>query len=220
MTDALHTLTQAELLALALEASRRDDTGHAMAYLKEAAARDDASAEALFMLGSEYAQIGLIAEAQQAMARSLERPGALPIARFQLGLLQLTSGDPLSAQTTWMPLAQLPDSHPQAYLKTFQRGMNELIADAFDAALASLRAGIAANQENAALNADMAKVIDAILHLPGRDAEAPDAEPLQARATEADAPTQAAEAASAPADAELEPSHLFISAYTHRGKPH
>ena len=44
MSDTLQSLSQGELLALALEASRREDAGHALAYLKEASARPDAIA--------------------------------------------------------------------------------------------------------------------------------------------------------------------------------
>jgi hypothetical protein len=52
MDSSLNSLTQSELLALALEATRRGDAGHSMAYLKEAAVRGDVSADAMFLLGS------------------------------------------------------------------------------------------------------------------------------------------------------------------------
>ena len=212
MPDTLQSLTQAELLALALEASRRQDTGHALAYLKEASTRPDATPQALFMLGSEYAQLGLIDDAKANMARAVEAGPDFVIARFQLGMLHVTSGEVEAARAAWAPLATLAVDHPQAYLATFHRGMLHLVADEFDVAVATLNAGLAQNQENEALNGDMRRVIDAIEHLPGRSpaAEAPAVEP-QTEASPAPAPA---------ADAEVEPSHLFITAYTHRGKPH
>ena len=47
MTSTSPSLTQTELLALALEASRRGDAGRSLTYLKEAATREDATAEVL-----------------------------------------------------------------------------------------------------------------------------------------------------------------------------
>lgn len=257
MNDTLNALTQSELLALALEASRRDDSGHAMAYLKEATSRHDATGEALFLLGSEYAQVGLIAEAKASLARAVAVAPGLAMARFQLGMLHLTSGEPTPALEVWEPLTTLDDAHPQGrYLKPLHRGMLHLVADRFDEALAELAAGMAANTENAALNGDMRKIVDAIEHLPGRPASIASAgvPPVHEPVREASAhardfspsttandvpledlgsnqaplaePTAAAEpsAAAAPelpaADDASEPSHLFISAYKHRGKPH
>lgn len=217
MSDTLKSLSQGELLALALEASRRDDAGHALAYLKEATARDDASPQALFMLGSEYAQLGMMDDAKASMTRAVKVGSDFPIARFQLGMLHVTSGDVEAAKAAWASLESLPDDHPHAYLAAFHRGMLHLVADEFDAAVAALLAGIEENRDNEALNNDMRRVIDAIDHLPGRSpAVASEQATATAEATSAaPAPTSEAEA-----EAEVEPSHLFITAYTHRGKPH
>lgn len=219
MSDALTSLTQVELLALALDASRRNDTGHSLAYLKEASGRADATPQGLFMLGSEYAQLGLATEAKEYMARAAQVGPDFPLASFQLGMLHLTSGEVEAAKSAWAQLAELDDLHPQAYLGTFRRGMLHLIADEFDAAVLVLREGIAQNQDNPPLNGDMSKVVDAIEHLPGR-------ENTSAPAAEATPATPAtAVVAPKPNDTpsneeEVEPGHLFISAYTHGGKPH
>ncbi|PTT78939.1 hypothetical protein DBR42_22460, partial [Pelomonas sp. HMWF004] len=162
MSDTLHSLSQSELLALALEASRREDAGRALAYLKEASARADASPQALFMLGSEYAQLGLMDDAKASMARAVEVGPELAIARFQLGMLHVTSGEVDAARAAWAPLAALSADHPQAYLAAFHQGMLHLVADEFDDAVAALGAGLAQNLENEALNHDMRRVIDAI----------------------------------------------------------
>ncbi|WP_457447665.1 tetratricopeptide repeat protein [Roseateles sp. P5_E4] len=217
MSDALATLNQAELLALALDASRRDDAGHALVYLKEAASRADASVEALFMLGSEYAQLGLAAEAKAAMARAVEQGADFPLARFQLGMLHMTSGEVDAAKAVWAPLALLGESHPQAYLAAFHRGMLHLAADEFDQAVQALGDGVARNQDNAPLNGDMRRVIDAIQHLPGREG-APAAE-QPATSVNSTAPVPQKDAQPADGEAEQDPGHLFISAYT-GGKPH
>lgn len=210
MSDSLSKLTQAELLAIALDASRRDDAGHALAYLKEAAGRADATGQALFMLGSEYAQLGLVAEAKASMARAVELGPDFPLARFQLGMLHVTSGEVEAAKGAWAPLAVLRPPHPQAYLAAFYRGMLHLVADEFDAAMQALGEGVALNHDNEPLNRDMRRVIDAIEHLPGREAKAP--------ATVAPLATVARDVLGG--EPEAEPSHLFISAYKQGGKPH
>lgn len=215
MSDTLQSLTQGELLALAREASRRDDTGHALAYLKEASARDDASPQALFLLGSEYAQLGLMDDAKANMGRAAAAAPDFAIAHFQLGMLHVTSGEVDAAKAAWAPLALLGEDHPQAYLATFHKGMLHLVADEFDDAIAALTAGLGQNHENEALNTDMRRVIDAIEHLPGRSPEAQPAPSVAAAPAQPDA-----DAPAAAADADVEPSHLFINAYTHRGKPH
>jgi len=218
MTDSLGSLTADELLALTLDASRRGDTGHALAYLKEAATRPDASAQGLFMLGSEYAQIGLMTEAKVAMSRAVTLGPDFPIARFQLGMLHVTSGDTAQAKAVWAPLATLGESHSQGYLADFHRGMLHLVADEFDAALAALGQGLARNRENEPLNADMRRVMDAIEHLPGRSSAAAASVESPAPGTPAiELPASNSSEAGAIDD---EPAHLFINAYTHRGKPH
>lgn len=216
MTDAFSNLTQAELLALALDASRRNDSGHALAYLKEAASRADATPQALFMLGSEYAQIGMMAEAKASMGKAAKAAPEFPLAQFQLGMLHLTSGEVDAAKAAWAPLASLDAAHPQAYLATLHRGMLHLVADEFDAAVKALEAGIEQNRDNLPLNGDMRKIIDAIEHLPGREGAEP-ADAAQA-AKQVDEAQETSSATDSESDAE--PGHLFISAYTQGGKPH
>lgn len=209
MTDALVTLTHAELLALALEASRRDDSAQALACLKASASRADAPALALFMLGSEYAQLGLVDQAKAAFGQAVERGPDLPLARFQLGMLHMTCGEVDAARAVWAPLALLEASHPQAYLACFHRGMCHLAADEFAQAAQALGEGVALNQDNPPLNNDMRRVIDAIQHLPNHPGML--AAPAQG-SQDPQAPQEGTSAAEAPA-------HLFISAYAN-GKLH
>ena len=171
------------------------------------------------MLGSEYAQLGLAAEAKAHMSRAVACGEDFPLARFQLGMLHVTSGENELAKAAWAPLAGLAGEHPDAYLKAFHRGMRHLVDDEFDAALQALREGVTSNRVNEALNADMQRVIDAIEHLPGRQ-EMSTGAAGEGHAPAAIVPSQSSPLARGEADADVEPSHLFISAYTHRGKPH
>jgi Flp pilus assembly protein TadD len=165
------------------------------------------------MLGSEYAQLGLAAQAKASMARAVELGPDFPLARFQLGMLHLTTGEVEAARAAWAPLATLSAQHPQAYLAALHRGMLHLVADEFDAAVRMLGEGVALNRDNEPLNQDMRRVIDAIEHLPGREA-APTPPTAQAPMD------VAVDAAEPGGDPDVEPSHLFISAYKQGGKPH
>jgi Flp pilus assembly protein TadD len=171
------------------------------------------------MLGSEYAQLGMVTEAQAALARAANISPSFSLAHFQLGMLHLTSGEVDEARAAWSPLADIAEPHPQAYLATLRQGMLHLIDDEFDAALLLLRRGVAQNAENEPLNADMRRVIDAIEHLPGRHASEV---ATDSGSREPAAPPRAPPdiTSRAEAEAEVAAEHLFISAYTQSGKPH
>jgi len=112
-----------------------------------------------FLKGSLLAGRQDYAAAQAAMRRAVEiAPGYL-LARFQLGFLLLTSGEPFAAEETWGPLHALPDGH---YLRSFVDGLVALIHDRFDDATRLLEEGIAGNREIAPMNRDMQLIIDEI----------------------------------------------------------
>ena len=159
MTDSLQHLTQVELLQLGLGAMRRDEDARAIVYLKEAADRADVTARVLFLLGSLYAQIGLIDLAIEVMSRAVGLDAQFIVARFQLGMLHLTSGQATAALAVWSPLAGLGEDSPFC---AWRQGLEYMIRDDFDAALPLLRQGITLNTENEALNADIRRLIDRI----------------------------------------------------------
>lgn len=215
MNSELQHLSQHELLSLALDAFQREDSGRALAYLKEAGSREDANAQVLFMLGSEYAQIGMIPEAKAVLLKALHATPELPIARFQLGLLHLTSGDAISARETWQPLLNRTVADASDYLRHFAQGLLDASEDSWDNARSALLQGIALNLDNPALNKNMQGVIER-LNAAQATAEVP---AVTLAATAAPIPPIAAAPASTSAS-DVDASHLFISAYQHRGKPH
>lgn len=186
-----------ELLHLAIEAANRDDHGQAISYLKAAQEKNLPAAEfgkLTYFLGAEYAQIGLYDRAVEAMQAAVDADPSLHTARFQLGLLHLTSGRAAAAREAWVELALLDEDHPEHYLNAFRSGLEALADDDFANCRKSLNLGIQLNLANPALNGDMQKMLDA---LPSMDV-----------ATLA-APTSG-EAESKPED------HLFLSAYRSR----
>jgi tetratricopeptide (TPR) repeat protein len=148
-----------ELTRLALAASARNDSESAIAYLKQASAADQSAAVPHFLLGAEYAQIGIVDRAVDEFTRAIDADPALATARFQLGLLHLTAGRVRDAVQAWKPLEQLGSQDP---LNLFQAGMTALANDELARARELLTRGLAANTDNPALSRDMERVISRI----------------------------------------------------------
>jgi len=114
-----------------------------------------------------YAQAKNLDLAEAAYITAVQRAPDLDIARFQLGLLQLTTARSAGALATWGPLDRLPGEHP---LRLFKQGLVCLTQDRFVEALPFLREGILRNPGNPPLNMDMQRLID-LLDPPKRSSE-------------------------------------------------
>lgn len=125
-----------------------------------------------FLKGSLLAALRHYEAGEAAMAYAVLLAPGYEIARFQLGLLQLSSAKPDAARTTLAPLLDLADDNP---LKLFAEGLTLLIGDELAQAIDRLEAGIARNQMNPALNRDMQMLIDETRK--GLDAGSDQAEP-------------------------------------------
>lgn len=111
----------------------------------------------------------------------------LSAARFQLGLLHLTSARVQEAIDVWQPLELLGPSDPY-YL--FKQGLEHLARDEFEQCQTYLSEGIAANQANPALNVDMQRIMNDVTELIANNANATAEQPAE------------------------DGKHLLISAYT------
>lgn len=185
--NTLAMLDQAELQQLALNASAVNDSASAIAYWKEAVARPDASAQAHYLLGAEYAQIKLYERAIDAMEAAIALDPSLSVARLQLGMLLLGANQAARADEVLAVLVQLDAGNP---LHHFGAGLRHLIGERLAPAVESLSQGVALNQVNPPLNHDMQAILRQI-------------EQRQADGT----------AAAAPA-VEDDRQHLLLSAYT------
>jgi tetratricopeptide (TPR) repeat protein len=129
-----------------------------------------------FLRGSVLASIGRPIEAMSSLKKAVELAPDFAIARFQLGFFQLTSGEAVDALATWGPIVLLPEDH---YLRFFVGGLTHLIRDEFSETVTRLEQGIAANDENPALNRDMQLIIDQVTEIqrtaPTQDGEDGDA---------------------------------------------
>ena len=126
----------------------------------------------LFLKGSLLAGRQDYAGARAAMRHAVDLAPDYAIARFQLGLLLLTCGEPHAAQEAWGPLHALPADN---CLRLFVLGLNHLIRDEFDDTIRLLKEGMAQNRDNLPLNRDMQLIVDEVrgkLSEQGREAPA------------------------------------------------
>jgi len=147
------------LLQAGLAASRANDAERALAFFAQASAACPASGMPHFLAGSEYAAMGQLEKAEAALANAVLLAPAFHIARYQLGLLQFSSGRAAVALVTWEPLIALDETQALGH---FVRGFAALAQDDFVQAKAHFTTGLARNMDNAALSADIQKVLQGI----------------------------------------------------------
>jgi tetratricopeptide (TPR) repeat protein len=135
------------------------DAGDGARRLDDLIAAYPGDARLQFLKGSQLAGRGDYRAARAAMRRAIDIAPDYVVARFQLGLLELSSGEPIAAQETWGPLHGLPREN---FVRLFVEGLCHLIRDDFADAVRYLQDGIALNRENAPMNRDMQLVIDEI----------------------------------------------------------
>ena len=126
-----------------------------VAKLRRAVVHDPGNANLRYLLGAEMAQAKDYEGAVLELSAALALNPTLDMARFQLGLLQLTLGQ---VEQMKIVLAPFEDAADDAPLKHFKRGLEALVIDDFTTCLTSLRRGIELNHENEALNHDMSLV--------------------------------------------------------------
>jgi tetratricopeptide (TPR) repeat protein len=155
MNEQAQDLCPDDMLAAALELAGRDDAGGLSRI--EALLRDHPGDPRLhFLQGSLLAGKASYAEAREAMGRSIALAPDYAIARFQLGLLELSCGDAAASELTLQPLA---DAESEDALSLFARGLRHMARDEFAAATGFLRRGIASNQEHPLVSRDMEMII-------------------------------------------------------------
>ena len=200
-TSLLSTLDPEELFALAVRASTANESITALACLKHCVAKAPEHARAHWLLGAEYASLAMPDRAQSSFEEAVRLDPQLHLARFQLGLLHLTSGRVDTALQVWEPLGTLPAQDP---VRLFKEGLICMVRDEFDQALELVRQAIAVPGVEAALKRDMEMVVTQIEGARGKAAAAPSsAAQNTAPSPEPEAPTE---------------NHLLLSAYQ-RGLP-
>lgn len=147
------------LMSNAMAASQANDGPQAIDLFQQASAADPGAALPQFLLGAEFAALGDMTQAEAAFANATRLAPGFPMARYQLGLLQFSSGRAAIALLTWQPLLDLPATDP---LPHFVNGFAALAQDHFDEALQHYEQGLALNTTNDALSGDIEKVVAGI----------------------------------------------------------
>lgn len=148
-------LDATELTHLAVKAMRGGRDADALVLLERAIERDPADGSPHHLRGAIYASQSEFAKAIDAMTHAIELDPSLHGARFQLGLLHITSGNVQAARSVWQAFDELTEQHP---FRLFKTGMLHLAKDEFDDCLTLLNKGIAlCNIES--VNNDMRRVI-------------------------------------------------------------
>ncbi|MDH5229505.1 MAG: tetratricopeptide repeat protein [Gammaproteobacteria bacterium] len=145
-----------ELLNLALDASRKEDFQKSLELLKAVIGQDDKNAKAHYLLGAVHAQLSLYDKAVDDLARALDIDPNLDSARFQLGLLFISSHRLDDAIQVWEKLDRLGDDNPLVLFKT---GLVHLANDEYDQCIRLLEQGIEKNNILESLNNDMRKIM-------------------------------------------------------------
>jgi Flp pilus assembly protein TadD len=176
MTQSSETPLASPEEVQALAQAMGGDSDAALVQLQAAADQFPGDGRVHFLLGSLLASLRRYDEARAAMQRAVEFAQDFPIARFQAGFLELTSGNAAGAEHYWQGLAALPANH---FLRLFSAGLTSMAYDRFEEAIATLSEGIARNQEVLPLNNDMRLLIEEMQRTKPQD---PTAEPVTSAA--------------------------------------
>lgn len=160
-----------KLLEAGIAASQNNDSTEALALFAQAGAAAPGWALPHFLLGSEYASMGQWEQAESELANAVLLAPDLHVARYQLGLLQFSSGRAAAALVTWQPLAGLVE---QPSLSDFVQGFAALARDAFDEARELFQRGLAHPGVNQAMAGDIQRVLDQLPEQPDHE-QAPSA---------------------------------------------
>lgn len=154
----MQNLSNDELFHFALEANKSDRHDIAIGYLKQLIESDPEHEQGLFLLGAEYAQVGLFNEAIKHMEKVVGLTSTLPMANFQLGLLYMAMEEPAKAKASWETVLKSGDDD---YIYVFSQALIRLVSNHQDEAKILLQEGLELSNDSD-LNTQMENVLNAI----------------------------------------------------------
>ncbi len=143
------------LIGEGLAASREDHAETAISLFMQASEQLPSSGVPHFLVGSEHAAAGDMQAAEASFANAVLLAPEFELARYQLGLLQFSSGRAAVALVSWQPLFALPQ---QRSLGRFVRAFAALAQDRLQEALALFESGLACEDLNPAVAGDVRQV--------------------------------------------------------------
>lgn len=155
----LDNLSPRELLHFAINASNNGRADLAIQYLKKLVAEEPENPEALFLLGSEYAEINMFDEAISFMEKALKVSPDAHIIRFQLGMLLLTLNQNDDAKSCLTPLESIEDNHE---IYHYGQALLAIIDEDIEKGQQFLQQGLSLPNSNPSLEANMQKLMEKI----------------------------------------------------------
>ena len=152
-------MSEPDYLPALLERLDRLPSQEQLSALEESVKAHPGDPRPMLLMAAEFAQQGQLQKAEEMYSAALVCAPGLAIARFQLGLLQFTSGRVASAMLTWAPLDLLAEHES---LRLFKQAFGKLVEEDLQAAEQLLTRGMSANTINEPLNRDMALVLERI----------------------------------------------------------
>jgi tetratricopeptide (TPR) repeat protein len=116
------------------------------------------AAELHFFYGSELAETGEVEQAVKSLGQALVLNPDMYIARFQLAFLHLVNGNVDAVKVLLQPL--LKNDNNLVYLSFFARGCIAAAAGSIEECRQFIQQGLALNNANLALNANMKKLTE------------------------------------------------------------
>lgn len=144
---------------LALNAISEKAHDRAIDHLKEITSGEYYS-RALYLLGAEYAEIGMYDRAKQSFQSIIDVEPLKEMVRLQKGLLHIFLGEQEDAQLCLGQLIEIRDETNPIYW--FAKGMLVSLDSQRQDAIEYLKKGIQLNKVNEPLNEDMLKFIEAL----------------------------------------------------------
>jgi len=156
------------LLAQGIAESNAQEPDAALAIFIRCVEAYPHAPEPHLLMAAQHAAHGRLEQAQNAFASAVLLAPDFHIARYQLGLLQMTCGQSPMALLTWQPLLQLPEDNP---LLHFVRGYAALANDDFAIAVKHFEGGLTRENANAPLAEDIKKVLAKVHEITRETAE-------------------------------------------------
>lgn len=156
--DGMSGLERArQLVDAGAAASRSNDSARALSLWREASAALPSWGLPHLLIGSEYASQGEWEKAEAELANAVLLAPELLLARYQLGLLQFSSGRAAVALVTWQLLLA---NEQDPSLSDFVQGFTALAQDLFEEARGHFGRGLGRPGANPAVAADVRKVLE------------------------------------------------------------
>ena len=149
-------LTAKELFHFALYASKMNRIDDSVIYLKQFLELEPNNADALFLMGSHYAELSLFEEGIEFMRQALTYAPEAHLIRFQMSMLHFSLNQAEQCRTELAPLLEISEDNPFYH---FAHGITFLMDKDEATSISSLKKGLEFELNNPSLQQNIEKMI-------------------------------------------------------------